>query len=611
MDTSNLAPGRFTNLLALTVGVGAGLVLCVAAGQPVAGVLALVVAAALFGSVHGLTSDDLQWKALGSVALMFWALLLTALLAAGAGGAVATGRQGYTLAAAVALPAVVALALGLLAVDVTAGFERRDLVTVGTTPVLGLALAVVVGAVYLSSYRIVSFLTGLSGEGSILSLLRQLVLEVTGVNPLAAVSGVVVLGSVAVKSLLWIANDDSVRLLGRLAAGVVVRLGGASDETDGHGGEQNASAGDPGDSRTAAAGSRDAHRPVHYREATAAVERAGVIRRRWSRRLAVLDGWLSTAAVLGVVFGGLVLALGFGSGERWVRLFPASVVGRMQGLGTLEPLRTVLLWLVQTTLLVLVVLWLWHRITVARVRQLGDSAGYAAGPLLAIGGLTVAAPALVGVLRETTAIHYILVPSTRGGTPVSVGDASFVLYLDPSQYTVSRSTLVFRETLANVVNAVGAPTLAVAPVAVALVLVLAVCCGVYVVTVLFAPRVRTGTAIAGGGLFLGAVLALVSRATPLLVVLVTPVAFYCWHLRRNPPTLAWQVDSAAVTRRGEAVYAALGGGYLFGLAGGVVGLTLLSRRLSTGGEPWRLLAGVVLAAGVTLTSLVALRLLEE
>jgi hypothetical protein len=47
------------------------------------------------------------------------------------------------------------------------------------------------------------------------------------------------------------------------------------------------------------------------------------------------------------------------------------------------------------------------------------------------------------------------------------------------------------------------------------------------------------------------------------------------------------------------------------LAGGVVGLTLLSRRLSTGGEPWRLLAGVVLAAGVTLTSLLVLRLLGE
>jgi hypothetical protein len=148
-------------------------------------------------------------------------------------------------------------------------------------------------------------------------------------------------------------------------------------------------------------------------------------------------------------------------------------------------------------------------------------------------------------------------------------------------------------------------------VAAALALVLAVCVGLYAVSVLFAPRVRTGTALAGGGLLLGAVLALVARAAPLPVVLATPAAFYCWHLRRNPPTLARQVDSAAATRRGEAIYAALSGGYLFGLAGGVVGLTLLSRRLSTGGEPWRLLAGVVLAAGVTLTSLLVLRLLGE
>jgi hypothetical protein len=424
---------------------------------------------------------------------------------------------------------------------------------------------------------------------------------------------VVVLTSVAVRTLLLIANDDTVRVAGRLTAGAVARLEHAAAETDRNrdddrGGRPAGT--DVDEAPPVAYETGGESPPVHYREATAVVERAAAIRRAWGRRMTVVGGRLSTVAVLGVVFGGLVLATSVGAGERWVRLLPPSAVDLLRALGTLETLRTAVFRLVQTALVLLVGLKAWNQVTVSRVRRLGDSAGYAAGPLLAVGGLTLAAPALVRFLRETTALHYVLLYS-RGGTVVSVGDSSFILYLDPARYTVVRSTSVFQRALANVVDAVGALTLAIAPLVVVLVLVLVVCCGLYVVSALFAPPVRTGTALAGGGLFLSAVLALVAGATPLWVVLTTPAAFYCWHLRRNPPTLARQVDPAANTRRGEAIYATVGGGYLFGLAGGVVGLTLLSRRLTAGGESWRLLVGVVLTAGVTLMSLVVLRMLGE
>lgn len=613
MDRTTLTPGRFTNTLTLLVATVAGFGLCVAAGQPVSGVFSFLVAVLFAASVYALTSDGLQWRALGSLVILGFGLAFVALLGVALVESLDGGGQRYAVLSGVGLPLVVALGLGVLFLDVTRGFGARDLAVAGLAPLVGLALGGAGAVLFFVSYRIVRLLTGDSRGGSTLELVRELILAATGLNPVVALGTVLMLVSVGSVALLRILDHSSVRAAGRLVAGVLARLDRLTETEDRADRVDRPSDEDDADApaRDTGTGSGDSRRPlpVHYTMATLVARRSREIRLSVSSHLSVIGAKLSQVAVLGFFLGLLILVFGSVASETWSEVLPTAVVESLRTIGTLGTIREGLLWTVQIGVGLIAALWFFDRITVARVRKLGNTAGYAAGPLALVVGLAVTAPLLVAGLRNATALHLVLRYTAEQSRYVRVplGDASVILYLDTAGYELVRSTPLFRATLGQLVQAVGAQTLFIAPVLAILALVLVVCYGGYLLTVVLGPPRRTGSAMAAGSLFSGAILALMAQATALYVVFITPAAFYCWHLRRLPPSLEGQVDPDAPIRRGEAIYAATSGVYLFSLAGVVVVLTLLSQRVATEAAGWQLLVAIVLLAIVSVVSLVLLR----